>query len=102
MKELSKSQVIDVFQMIEKDGLSNDEYVIFDVWENSTLSVYLSTDNVYTLEAGRYLAVFSEDYDFINIPNLFKYCKDLDSDLCDGVEITDGVVHIFCLEKIGS
>lgn len=80
MKELSKSQVIDVFSMIEKDGLSNDEYVIFDVWEKSALSVYLSTDNVYTLEAGRYLAVFPEDYDFDNIPNLFKYCKDLDSD----------------------
>ena len=100
MKELSKSQVIDVFHMIEKDGLSNNDYVIFDVWENSTLSVYLSTDNVYTLEAGRYLSVFSEDYDFGNIPALFKYCKNLDSDLCDVVEAGDGVVHIFCLEKI--
>ena len=53
MKELSKSQVIDVFSMIEEDGLSNGEYVIFDVLEKSVLSVYLSTDNVYTLEAGR-------------------------------------------------
>lgn len=100
MKELSKSQVIDVFSMIEEDGLSNGEYVIFDVLEKSVLSVYLSTDNVYTLEAGRYLAVFSEDYDFSNIPALFKYCKNLDSDLCDVVESRDGVVHIFCLEKI--
>ena len=100
MKELSKSQVIDVFSMIEEDGLSNGEYVIFDVWEKSVLSVYLSTDNVYTLEAGRYLAVFSEDYDFSNIPALFKYCKNLDSDLCDVVDAIDGVVHIFCLEKI--
>ena len=102
MKELSKSQVIDVFSMIEEDGLSNGEYVIFDVWEKSVLSVYLSTDNVYTLEAGRYLAVFSEDYDFSNIPALFKYCKNLDSDLCDVVDAIDGVVHIFCLEKIGA
>lgn len=100
MKELSKSQVIDVFSMIEEDGLSNGEYVIFDVLEKSVLSVYLSTDNVYTLEAGRYLAVFSEDYDFSNIPALFKYCKNLDSDLCDVVESRDGVVHIFFLEKI--
>ena len=100
MKELSKSQVIDVFFMIEEDGLSNNEYVIFDVWENSTLSEYLSTDNVYTLESGRYLAVFSEDYDFSNIPALFKYCKNLDSDLCDIVDAIDGVVHIFCLQKI--
>lgn len=100
MKELSKSQVIDVFSMIEEDGLSNGEYVIFDVLEKSVLSVYLSTDNVYTLEAGRYLAVFSEDYDFSNIPALFKYCKNLDSDLCDVVESRDCVVHIFCLEKI--
>ena len=100
MKELSKSQVIDVFSMIEEDGLSNCEYVIFDVLEKSVLSVYLSTDNVYTLEAGRYLAVFSEDYDFSNIPALFKYCKNLDSDLCDVVDAIDGVVTIFCLEKI--
>lgn len=68
MKELSESQVIDVFQMIEKDGLSNDEYVIFDVWENSTLSVYLSTDNVYSLEAGRYLAVFFRGLRFQQYP----------------------------------
>ncbi len=100
MKELSKSQVIDVFQMIEKDGLTNDEYGIFEVWESSTLNVYISTDNVYALKSGRYLAVFSEDYDFGNIPNLFKYIKNLDADLCDGVETRDGVVHIFCLEKI--
>lgn len=105
MKELSAPQIAEVIQAIGNDKVNSSDVRFLNVTEATQLSGIVATDTEtdMLLDPGRYLMIVSGDYDFGNIPNLFKYCNNnLDTDSRCSISICGGVATILCLEKFGS
>jgi len=101
MKAISKAQVIDLMDVLNKDGVYNSNYSIDVFVRDVDVSRHYGADGVDTLKPGAYCAVWFDESDFSDFPNVDKW---INSKLTDeNIALLDngeGWIIIICLDLL--
>lgn len=89
MKEITKTQVIELMDKINRDGIDNCHYDIVYVMEECEQCEVFAGGDHDTVEPGTYCVVYSSDSDFEDVPFTKEWINS---------ELTEENIDIFCTE----
>lgn len=104
MEALSKIEVIDLINNINIDGVDNTSYTLSPVISTKdSTAVFGGEEGMgVTLSPGAYLAVWSSEPDFSDIPRIRDYADKLGDEKFELVPDDDKNIVIFLLDRLGA
>lgn len=101
MEEITKQQVIELMDKINRDGIDNTHYDIVHVQEEcEQKEAFAGCNDILLVESGTYCVVYSGGSDFGDIPFTMGWVNsELSEENIDIFYTENGLAVIICLDK---
>lgn len=101
MKEISKAQVIDLMNVLNRDGVDNSHCDINTFTSETDPHTYYGADEDDKLEPGKYCAVWFDEDDYSDFPNVLNWINEnLTEENVALLECEESSIILICLDLL--